>query len=282
MVDQAGSILHLKLRNSPAEGGKNCGRALTIYCEYWIENAAALSLHFASPSKKDKEAAGLTLVESAAEDYSAVYLRQMQEKNPSLYQSMVDLRASSTAASIDAPQPAFSEAQHLKFALMRRPFMYSYHKVCIRAPNSDWSSDLDLEGRGTAGVVNLHVPDEKRAEYRTVDGQSDIATYQLGVSVSTAPSPFWRTKLVTIQPHIVIHNRTDVPVLCKQDRSRGGEGSSRTRGEDNNATLRVPPGQKVPFHWSVRPKNPEDKAVRITLPAGLEALPKSADDDLRV
>ena len=101
--------------------------------------------------------------------------------------------------------------------------------------------------------------------------------YEFGVEVTSAPAPFWRTKLVTIKPHVLLVNLTPLPLLCSQSLGFSPLSSS---DPPPHPVLNLLPGEEKPFHWSFRPPADIQNLLQISLQEGTEvtSLMKEGED----
>ena len=246
MKDPQGGVLSLNLHNSN-EGSKGCGRSLTFYCEYWIQNESQIPLLYSPTGNANNFAAGSQMVLKAAEQFSKSYKSETAGKR---------LRSSSKL--FEAVEGASLE--ELTLNMLRRPFMYSNPKLKLKLGSgipSKWTSSLELSGRYTSGVARLEGESK-------VEGE-DVPVYEFGVEVTSAPTPFWRTKLVTIKPHILLVNLTSAPLVCSQSL-----GFSPLSSADKNPypMLRLNSGEEKPFHWAFTPEKGKQQLLQVSLMPG--------------
>eukprot|EP01105_Mastigella_eilhardi_P027068 TRINITY_DN815_c0_g1_i4.p1 TRINITY_DN815_c0_g1~~TRINITY_DN815_c0_g1_i4.p1 ORF type:complete len:1918 (+),score=318.22 TRINITY_DN815_c0_g1_i4:637-5754(+) len=100
-------------------------------------------------------------------------------------------------------------------------------KLCLRFPQSKNSKFFEADTVG----LNQEVTVSHR--------KSVITRFQFAVSVSTAiaPSQFWRTKIVTVAPQLILHNAVGQDLYYRQSEIH----SSRF--------CNLPDGAQLPFHW---------------------------------
>eukprot|EP00850_Spirogloea_muscicola_P001736 SM000006S19501 [mRNA] locus=s6:1093208:1119415:+ [translate_table: standard] len=83
--------------------------------------------------------------------------------------------------------------------------------TALKVASSDWSKSIPLDTVGIKGAVHTTTRLMKKSQQTQVSKR-----YEFGVEISLAPSPFHRTKVVTITPRFVLKNRTGMPLLFKQ------------------------------------------------------------------
>ena len=245
MKDTQGGALSLNLHNSN-EGSKGCGRSLTFYCEYWIQNESQIPLLYSPSGGSSGLAAGSELVLKAAEQFSKTYKTEKAA-----------LKLKSSSKLFNAVEMASLE--DLTLNMLRRPFMYSNPKLKLKLSGvpSKWTSSLELSARYTSGVASV--------EGETKEEGKDAPVYEFGVEVTSAPTPFWRTKLVTIKPHILLVNLTPAPLVCSQS-----VGFSPLSSADENPypVLGLKSGEEKPFHWAFSPEKGQQKLLQVSLEPG--------------
>eukprot|EP00850_Spirogloea_muscicola_P012926 SM000085S23276 [mRNA] locus=s85:540482:567052:+ [translate_table: standard] len=83
--------------------------------------------------------------------------------------------------------------------------------TALKVASSDWSKSIPLDTVGIKGAVHTTTRPLKKSQQTQTSKR-----YEFGVEISLAPSPFHRTKVVTITPRFVLKNRTGMPLLFKQ------------------------------------------------------------------
>ena len=244
--------MSLNLHNSN-EGSKGSGRSLTFYCEYWIQNESRIPLLYSSSGGASGLAAGSEMVFKAAEQFSRSYKDEkgsstlsLRTKSPAKLSSVVSLVS----------------IQELTLNMLRRPFMYSNSKLKLKLSEfpSKWTESLELSARYTSGIATV--------EGDPQDGNKEnVPVYEFGVEVTSAPTPFWRTKLITIKPHILLVNLTAAPLVFSQSL---GFSPLSSRDENPYPVIGLQSGEEKPFHWAFKPEKDKQKLLQVSLEPGAD------------
>lgn len=108
---------------------------------------------------------------------------------------------------------------------MINPLMYNNDSLKIKAGKSDWSSSLTLTKHSDEGFIEI----------------SDLERqYVFGVTVSSAPAQFWRTKILKLTNKYILVNNTKKVVQYKQP--------------DSDTSFSLQPGVQTYFHWPSKGK----------------------------
>ena len=163
-------------------------------------------------------AAGTELVNSAARAFSSSYWGEKKAREKSRERTFSSTAFSSSSLSLSS----FQE-ESLTLSLLRRPFMFSGKKMKMKLSDkpTKWSESLDLTGNYLTGVAEVEgkkkkEKKEEKEEEKEEKEKEENELYGFGVNIHTAPAPYWRTKIVTIKPHILFVNLTSFPLLCSQ------------------------------------------------------------------
>lgn len=107
-----------------------------------------------------------------------------------------------------------------KIEKMSAPLMYNSDSLKLKVGKSPWSSNVGLSKHSDEGVVEI------------TDGERQ---FTFGMSVSSAPSQFWRTKVLKIVNKFILANNTQKVILYKQPNSM--------------ESFKLNPGEQTYFHW---------------------------------
>eukprot|EP00008_Paramoeba_atlantica_P001223 CAMPEP_0201501974 /NCGR_PEP_ID=MMETSP0151_2-20130828/83881_1 /ASSEMBLY_ACC=CAM_ASM_000257 /TAXON_ID=200890 /ORGANISM="Paramoeba atlantica, Strain 621/1 / CCAP 1560/9" /LENGTH=1102 /DNA_ID=CAMNT_0047895529 /DNA_START=905 /DNA_END=4213 /DNA_ORIENTATION=- len=145
-------------------------------------------------------------------------------------------------------------------------------KMKLSDKPTKWSESLDLTGNYLTGVAEVEgkkkkEKKEEKEEEKEEKEKEENELYGFGVNIHTAPAPYWRTKIVTIKPHILFVNLTSFPLLCSQSIGFSSLSSSSPTPAFPITTLS--PGEEKVFHWSFKPlKDSLQKLLQVSLLTG--------------
>jgi hypothetical protein len=103
---------------------------------------------------------------------------------------------------------------------MSSPLMYNSDSLKLKVGKSPWSNNIGLSKHSDEGIVEI------------TDGERQ---FTFGMSVHSAPSNFWRTKILKIVNKYILTNNTKKVILYKQTNS--------------NESFKLNPGEQTYFHW---------------------------------
>jgi hypothetical protein len=110
------------------------------------------------------------------------------------------VEVSGAGANQQASTPVTAEAEPCPIM----PPVQANRKIELQLPGSSWSHAVSLEAAGTHGLLEL-----QPAEHQQSAPAHLHRAYQLGLSVTSAPGQFGRSKMLVVDHRIVLVNRCD-------------------------------------------------------------------------
>jgi len=120
-------------------------------------------------------------------------------------------------------------------------------QLSVKIGDSSWAGPLDVSLEGAGGAFQVIGNRWPNLEDRSLDR----TFYELTYSVSAAPIPWDRTKVITIQNRYMLTNSGISPLVISQ------------AGTDRSVTYTLSPFSCIPFHW---PDFQRDGVLQISFP----------------
>jgi vacuolar protein sorting-associated protein 13A/C len=208
----ADRTLQLNLDNVLSHDGI---RTISVYCLFWIVNKTGLPLGVTSRTTRSRSSADAA-EEASDPDRVVLYDGEVRDW---FYCDLLD----------ESPQ-------------MYYPASYQSGKFYFRLGPSSWSKGINLNTQNANTVLEV---EEKRGVGVSVGRQR---LFEVALSIYPAQNKFWKTRIITLAPRYVVHNKTQHTVFFRQ------------KGSDFISSLL--PQEKIPFQW---PDKSKEKRVRIRL-----------------